>query len=66
MDMELTVLGCSLRIPSCHQVGRSLEGFKLQELYLMKEKKGILWRRARCLHRCSIPVRKVLDLTVLV
>lgn len=37
--MGLAVLGCSLRLPSCSKVGRTLEGFKLKELHLVKERK---------------------------
>lgn len=63
IHMELTALGCSLTLPSCCKVDRTLEGFKFQELNLVNErKKGMLWH----LYRRSIPAAKALDLTVLV
>lgn len=37
--MELAVLGCLLRLPSFYKVGRTLDGFKFQELHLVKERK---------------------------
>lgn len=37
--MELTVLGCSLTLPSCCKVGRTLKGFKFQKPHLVKERK---------------------------
>lgn len=38
---RLTALGCSLRIPSYHKVGGTLENFKLQELHLVKVRKAL-------------------------